>query len=255
MQIVLALKRIVGLQILCHPAVGRLIAFLSGGAITSRGSVINIRNNHISRENVARIFWGLYERAEIGLTKKYLRRDLDVVELGSSLGIVSLSILRVQDRDKKLICVEANSHLVETIRDNIRANAPWKDFDVLNRAVDYGNRAEVNVSIDSGNLGSRVSAVGNGRGMLIRTITLEALLAAYDIKEFALVSDIEGAEVGVITKDGKSLERCRQLIIELHDVNFEGETYTVQALREKIETLHGFNLVASRNDVFVFERR
>ena len=44
------------------------------------------------------------------------------------------------------------------------------------------------------------------------------------------------------------------MIIELHSTVYEGREYSVAALRERIESLHGFGLLARRHDVHVFEK-
>jgi len=247
------IKLLVG-NALCSPIISSLISTTFKGLIPSRGFTVDTNNDSIPQCNAASLFWGLYERKEIEFVRKFLRRNLDVIELGSSLGVISLHIVKCQDRNQKTICVEANPYLIKTIEENIKLNVSWKKVEVLNRAIDYSGQSEVTFYISKNNLGSHVSHNEDAQPTLVKTATLKELIYNYQIKDFALVSDIEGAEAGMIFKDKEALIQCKQIIIELHPISYEGHTYSVNELREKIENLHGFNLIAQRHGVCVFER-
>jgi FkbM family methyltransferase len=247
------IKLLVGIT-LCNPIISSLISTTFKGRIPSGGFIIDTNNDFIPQCNSASLFWGLYERKEIEFIRKFLRRNLDVIELGSSLGAISLHIIKCQDRSKKTICVEANPHLIKTIEENIKLNVSWKKVEVLNRAIDYSGQSEVTFYISKNNLGSHVDHNEEAQPTLVKTATLKELIHDYQIKDFALVSDIEGAEAGMILKDKESLIQCQQMIIELHPITYEGHTYSVNELREKIEDLHGFKLITQRHGVCVFEK-
>lgn len=241
-------------EILCHPLMGSAIKWLFQNRVPSRGSVFDVNNKHIPPDNSARLFWGLYERNEIVHLRKFLRSDLDVLEFGTGIGAVSLQIIKTQEKSRKLICVEPNPFLIETLAKNIRFNAPWKQVEILNRALDYSGRDQVDLSVYKNNLGSEVRNENIGERVSVKATTLGSLVSEYKVGEFALVSDAEGSEVGMILKDVQALSYCRQMIIELHPAVFEGKTYTVESLRERIESDHGFSRVACRHRVYVFEK-
>jgi FkbM family methyltransferase len=245
-------KLIIG-STLCNPVISDVISIIFKGRIPRWGFVIDTNNDYIPRCNAASIFWGLYERKEIDLIRQFLRTDLDVIELGSSLGVISLHIIKVQNREQKIICLEANPYLIETIKANANLNAPWKNVEVLNRAIDYSGQSEVSFNVSQNNLGSQINHSNVDNSTSVKTTTLKKLIHDYHIKDFALVSDIEGAEAGMILKDVEALKHCKQMIIELHPINYEGYTYSVDELREKIEAIHGFRLIAKRHGVHVFE--
>ena len=67
-----------------------------------------------------------YEVDEINLLHKYLRRDLDAIELGSGVGVISVEIARRQEANHKSVCVETNPFLIETLETNLRLNSPRK---------------------------------------------------------------------------------------------------------------------------------
>ena len=248
-----ALKVFIGTA-LCHPIISAMISAAFKGRIPSQGFIFDTNSKYIPRCNAASIFWGLYERKEIYCIRRFLRANLDVIELGSSLGVTTIHIVAVQERARKLICVEANPYLIKTIQNNVTFNAPWKKAEIINRAIDYSGQMEVNFTVGENNLGSHISDVGGDQMRLLKTITLRKLLDDYQIKDFALVSDIEGAEAGIIINDAEALTRCWQMIIELHPIDYEGRAYSVDELREKIETFHGFRLTARHHGLHVFER-
>jgi FkbM family methyltransferase len=253
MTILSRIKLLVG-STLCSPIISSKIATTFNGRIPSGGFIIDTNNDYIPQCNAASLFWGLYERKEIEFVRKFLLRNLDVIELGSSLGAISLHIIKIQDRDKKTICVEANPYLIKTIEENIKLNVFWKKVETLNRAIDYSGQSEVTFYISKNNLGSHLNHNEDAQPTLVKTATLTELIHDYQIKDFALVSDIEGAEAGMILKDKEALLQCKQMIIELHPTSYEGYTYSVHDLRQKIENLHGFRLIAQHHGVYVFEK-
>jgi FkbM family methyltransferase len=239
---------------LCHPRFGSVITRLFHGRIPSQGFIFDVDNDYFPAVNAASLFWGFYEMREIDYVRRFLRSDLDAVEFGSGIGAVSMSIIKKQERDRKLICVEPNPFLIETLKKNVRLNAPWKQVGIVNRAVDYSGQDQVGLGICKNNLGSRINTGEMDDLTWIRTTTLRELLSEYDIGDFVLVSDAEGAEVGMIIEDAQSFSRCRQLIIELHASDYEEKMYTIQDLREMLESAYGFRLKTCWRDVHVFDK-
>jgi FkbM family methyltransferase len=239
---------------LCHPRFGLAITRLFHGRIPSQGFVFDVDNAYFPAVNAASLFWGFYEMREIAYVRRFLRSDLDAVEFGSGIGAVSMPIIKKQDRNRKLICVEPNPYLVETLEMNVRLNAPWKQVTIVNRAVDYSGRDRVGLRVCKNNLGSKID-MGNADDLVwISSTTLSELLSKYDVGDFVLVSDAEGAEVSMIIEDAQSLSRCRQLIIELHASDHEGKMYTIENLRKVLEWAYGFRLKTCWRDVHVFEK-
>jgi len=152
------------------------------------------------------------------------------------------------------LCVEPNPFLIKTLEKNIKLNAAWKKVSILNRALDYSGQDQIRLSVCKNNLGSEVKYGNVGEFVAVKATTLSELITEYEIEEFALVSDAEGGEAGMIIRDATVLSRCRQMIIELHPILFEGEFYSVESLREKVESMHGFRLIARRHGLHVFEK-
>lgn len=246
-------------SVLSHPLMGRLLTAAFRGRIPSvrfPGPRIAVCAPGVSPRLAADIFWGIYESGEIRFLQRHLRSELDVVELGSSLGVVACHIGRMQKPGKKLVCVEANSELVPALRRNVASNLPDRPVIVLNRAIDYNpSRDTVPLVFGNTSLGGRtVGRSVEDAHLLVPTTTLSALLREQEIEgPYALVSDIEGAESGIIRHDAAALARCEQLLIELHDPE-DGGGETATSLATALREEYGFELRRRHGAVFLFER-
>ena len=72
--------------------------------------------------------------------------------------------------------------------------------------------------------------------------------------QFSLVSDIEGAEVGIVLDDSSALQRCVTLIIEVHDAFYRGSPVTAETTVQRLQAELGFRLIARCGRVCVLER-
>lgn len=247
------LKRILA-RIACSRPVGRLIGAWYRNVIPTRGLRIDTEHPAITPEMKAAIYWGLYESAEQRFIRRYLRTDLDVIELGASIGLLSCVMAQNGDPSRRVICVEANPQLQETLRRNLWLNVPERDVTVVAKAISYsGTRARF-VSGGDNTVGQvDPSAVrGEGGGVLVPTTTLSELLVAEGVDACALVCDIEGMEADLIAHDAAGLARCRQIVIELHDRG-DGAA-TIEQLCSALQNAHGFTLRHRYGPVCVFDR-
>lgn len=241
-------------KVVCHPLVGNVIAKAYGGRIPSRGGRLRVDTTYVQPQSIASIFWRLHERSEAILIDRFLNRALDVVELGSSLGVISLQIMHLQQRSKRLICVEANPHLANMLSETVASMQNSGKVFVLNRAISLNREPAVHFEINEAHLGSHIVSSQNESSISVATVSLGRILADYEIGDYVLVSDVEGAEAGIILNEPDKLSRCRQLIIELHDVSAGSVNYTVEQMRSLITTELGFRQLARRRNVFVFSR-
>lgn len=254
------LKRFVTAAI-CHPLVGRAIGVIYRNRVPSNGLEI-ITGDDIDPRVKAYLFWGIYESAEIRFIHQYLGAKLDVIELGSSLGVVSCHIARklMPDRARRLICVEANPYLRQLIANQLNHNVPEVKVTIVSAAIDYscapGSDDRIAFGLGATNLDSSVAGHSLPDQMVeVETVTLGALIEREKISAYALVSDIEGAELGIFLHDHEALCGCRQIIIELHEAHdTDGNCLSVQSLIDVIESVHGFRLTAQRGPVCVFVR-
>lgn len=239
-------------RIACSSVVGRLIAARHRNVIPSGGLRIDTNDPAITPAMKAAIYWGLYESAEQRFVRQYLRTDLDVIELGASLGVISCLIARLVDRSCRVICVEANPRLQGTLRRNLRLNVPDRDVRIVAKAIAYsGGNARFVTGGD--NTGGRIDSSGaTDSSELVVTTTLSQLLTDERVGSFALVCDIEGMEADLIAHDVAGLARCQQIVIELHDRS--GDTLTIERLCSSLQEDHGFTLRHRYGPVCVFDR-
>lgn len=243
-------------QSLCSPAVGDAIFRHYGGMIPSRGLVFDTTGTDVPRFVVPRLLWGFYESGEIEFVCRYLDPAADVVELGSCIGVVSAHVARRQRRDRKLVCVEANPRLINTIRSNLDLNVPGNTASVVNAAVDYSGARSIRFELSGDAVSSRISdgEVEVEFAVEVATVRLDDLRTRYELGDYALICDVEGAEAGFIFGPPGILDGCRQIIIELHPVMIGSRRYTVNELAAALCERHGFDLRAHRGDVYYFDR-
>lgn len=246
--------------IVCHPVLGMTVAALMRDQIPHMGCVIDTSAPVVDPRNKARLFWGTYERPETTFVHRYLRSDLDVLELGSGIGVLSCHIVRKLDPARRLVCVEADSGLHESIRNNIQRNCPGANgrVSVVHAALDYTEprRSFVELCAGRDHTVTRVTDgpnAGGGTRIRVPATTLIELARQNDMENFSLVADVEGAEMGLLFADGEALRGCQQMIVELHDAVWNGRTRTVQEASTRAHGL-GFTSRDRKGNVFVFER-
>lgn len=185
-----------------------------------------------------------------------MKRSCDVIELGSSAGVVSSFIAGNMDPQRKLVCIEANPKMLPYINGNLDTYAQYRtNCFLLNKAIVYGVD-HVKFSIRDNHTSSSIARHADDQNnesiVQVEGITLGGILDFQGIDEFVLVSDIEGAEYELIKNDKAALAKCQQMIIELH--SDEGGRFTVDSLVDDIKSL-GFEQVGRDGHVFVFEPR
>lgn len=258
MRMVIALKRFAA-GILCRPLMGRALAGIFCDRIPHKGFRIDTSHPSITPLTKAALFWGGYEGAEIRFTRRYLRPDLDVVELGCSIGVLSCHIRRQMESARQLVCVEALPELAEITRKNLRINDCENNVSVIERAIDYDKeRKHVSLEVGVENTGGRIidyKACDGRRTIEIQTTTLCEILSEAGIGEYSLVSDIEGAEAGFIMEKCEDLSKCQRIIIELHDTSYRYKPVTVEDMVQRLVHVHGFALADQYGRCYVFEKK
>lgn len=241
---------------ICHPLVGRLLSSLYSDRIPAHNIVVDTSNPLVTSRIKGMLFWGLYESAEIRFIRQHLRHDLDVVELGGSIGVVTCQIRRLISPDRKVVCVEANPDLIGAIENTLRLNDLVKGVSVLNLAIGYdaSHCHSVPMDFDGDNLGGHISPSSNtAHKTNVQRATLSQIIEDNGLSSYVLVSDIEGAEAGIAINERGALRNCKQIIIELHDTVLDGVAVSVERMRQAFTDIHGFKLRDSHGPVCVFE--
>jgi len=246
------LKKIVA-GILCSKFVSWIVRKIYGDVIPSFGVRIRFP---VGMSNTVRaaVFWRISESAEIRICRKYLKPDMDVVELGAGIGLVSSHIAEKLVEGRRLVCVEANEGIVGALRDNLDRNAQHLETFVENAAVAYQKDETVEFFQGSSHFSSSLEP-GKGRvGIPTRSLRLSDVVSKYNMQSFGLVMDIEGAEIEILLLDKKALQGCEQIIAELHDTSFNGREFLVEDIIKIVKEEHLFNLVHRRGPVCFFEK-
>jgi FkbM family methyltransferase len=238
---------------LTSPVVGRVLRRVFAGRVPGCGALFDTRVDGFSDTAVASIFFNLYERAERHFVERTLPVDLDVVELGGSLGVVTRTILRKLEPTRRLVTVEADPRLAKGLSTALASFCDSGRLIIENAAVDYDSSAQqTRFSPSESNLGGSLG--DTRRSVEVTRTTLSDLLSRHQIDAFSLVCDIEGAEAGLLFQDGEAMARCRNVVIETHAVRYNGKHIMPRDLRERLETL-GFQLLGERGPVLAMARR
>jgi FkbM family methyltransferase len=239
-------------RILCSPIVGKLLAACFKDRIPSRGGRIDTANPAISARVKAQIFWGIYESAELRFIRRYLRSDLDCLELGGSLGVTGSAILRQLSPRVRLICVEANGVLLSTLHANLAQVAPIERWRVIHGAISATGKPTAFRRRET--YGSHVVDQPGVDTETVPGIRLADLLDQQGLEAYTLVCDIEGGEASFLAHRDDSLRSCQQVIIELHDPPPGQVGPSGPDLRRQLVEVHGFRIVAERGNVICCEK-
>lgn len=238
-------------KVLANNITGALLSFVFKNRIPFYNLTIDVSDPIITKITKALLYWKIYEKAEIRFVKKYLAGWEDVVELGSSIGVMGSIVSDIQTTGK-YIAVEANPTLINANYKNVTLNRKT-DYVLLNKAVEYFKKT-VSFSINKSNLDGRIDNTGlNGSTVTVETITLDEICSVYNLSGFTLISDIEGAEVAFLLNDEKALKKCNKIIIELHDTEYNAHKHSVKDLVNLI-IAHDFSILDQHGDVFVFTK-
>lgn len=227
--------------------VGMAIGKLFDERIPSRG--LRIQSRGLAPQVKSQLLFHTYESAEIWAVRRHLRSDLDVIELGASIGVLSCHIRRKLAIDRRLYTVEPDPDLVKATEQNLQANGLDSGVTIVNGAISKSS-GEQNFIRGNTNLNGHATQLSINGTIAVESVTLGELIAQFGIGEYALVCDIEGFEAELFTDDFEALGKCGQIILELHQLEDSGR----ERLIEQLQLMHGFNLQARYGNVHVLAR-
>lgn len=197
---------------------------------------------------IGAIVFGIYEYPERVLVERWLPPDLDCVELGCSIGIISRVILKKIHSDRKLTSVEACKDLLDLSKKNVSAAGFSDRFIPLHGAVHYQGDFVV-FSNHEDHVRGTVRRGALRSGTLTPCVTLSNALQRATSGPYSLVMDIEGSEFDLLANDLDSLGMCQTIIAELH-----GSEASINALKATLAA-NDFELAEAKHSVFVFVRQ
>lgn len=190
------------------------------------------------------IFLEVWESAEIKLSRKYLKLmgPLDVIELGGSMGTnysanhgLAKSWTLVEPIPKNL---QLLNHVI------VESTTATRTIPVAY----HSTQPHVRMTI-AGCEASQINQEQQG-GLEVPCYNMSRILSESLVSmsaPFALITDIEGAEVDLLQNDIESLRNCALIVAELENTRTWSIDDQVEALRES-----GFDVAESYGNVFVF---
>jgi len=241
---------------LLYKIVGKYLVIRFGEYVPDSPSPIFIPAEWIELHKRGRVYLGLYEKNESILVRDYLDPNLDTIELGSGVGVVTSNICKVLNSGSRLVGVEGNPSLVSYASKNMHRFESTVLRSIENGIVqgEFSKNKNRKFFIDKGDFQFSSSTVGpNADEVVVQEIVLSDLLERNSYNEYQLVSDIEGAEYGILNDDSNALANCSRIVIELHECEIDGELISIDELRRMIES-KGFKLLKNQGQVFAFSK-
>lgn len=209
----------------------------------------------LSPKLISSVFWGFYESAEKRLVEKYYPGDIDTIELGASIGIVSSHISRKIKNSSFLICVEANPSLLKTLETNIDRHKDQSCKLVIEQCALSTVEKPIEFYLSVNTTASNMSYSENIEPIFVKGKTLSTILKERNLNEYFLVSDIEGAEAQLFWEDSLSLKNCCGIIVELHETIFNNSLISINDMRQRLVNDLNFKEVCRDGNVFFFAKK
>jgi FkbM family methyltransferase len=155
---------------------------------------------------------GGYESAERTAVRKWLPRELPLIELGAGVGVVACLANRRLFAPQRHLCVDGNPRALQQAIVNGRQNGCL--FYTLHAAIAYDTPI-VSFGMDDNIVSGGIES-GHER-ITAPTITLARLLDEAGFARASLICDIEGAEQTLLEREADVLrERVPWLMLETH---------------------------------------
>ena len=181
-----------------------------------------------------------------------MKGDLPVIELGSSLGLTTSLICKLNP-DNKVFSVDANPNLISSLNYTKDKNN-FKNLSTLNAAIDYSNNEKVGFIISEYSLESKKG--DNYSSVLIKTIKFSDIFLMNDFTEYILVCDIEGSEIEILLNEVNdiAISGCKLIIIELHEVDYCEKSYTINELCDLLSKKFNMTLIDQCRSTYCFKK-
>lgn len=167
------------------------------------------------------MFTGGYE-PEITTILDKMQDDDVFIDVGANLGVYSM-MAAAKSRHGQVISIEANKRFYDYLSENIRRNN-LKNITALHYAIWNTNDEELTIYQTQDNISKQYNATlfGSEQGNVVnaskvRTRTLDSIIEEFGCKRVDwLKIDIEGAESRALQGAVKTLEKTRNVLIEIH---------------------------------------
>jgi len=189
---------------------------------------------------------GEYEGQERFASKHYIRRDIPVVELGGSIGVVACLLNRRLKNPAKHVVVEANPQILPRLLENRNRN--HCRFEILHGAAGVVGDS---IQLYLGENALSASAITIApESVEVPAVRLTDILESRGFKRCAVVCDIEGAELELLRAEMDTFSsRVEVFIVEFHPGISGPES--VEGARVLLKD-HGFVETWHERDVYVY---
>ncbi|MFT5753333.1 MAG: FkbM family methyltransferase [Flavobacterium sp.] len=214
---------------------GRIISILFSNKIPFYNIKIDISNPIIKRRIAAALFFKTYESSEIRYIKKHINNYKGIIiELGSSIGVVSSIVAK--DNPKAIVYTfEADERFIPIVKNNYLIN----DINNANSFQGIIGEEGYEFSVGEDNTMGKILKSNNSNQTLTN---LSSIVEKNNIGDFALISDIEGAEYFILNENKNVFNNCTLIIMEMHDIEIEDKVIKVEDLVNRVLEL-GFTIV------------
>jgi FkbM family methyltransferase len=189
-----------------------------------------------------------YEAPERQAVARYLPREVPVVELGGSMGVVACVTNRLLKDRKAHLVVEANPLAIPHLKRNRQLN--HSEFEIANCAIAYGVES-ITFRPSADLAGNSITRPGGEPPVTVDAARLQDLVQERGFGKFSLVCDIEGLEYDLVCQEAGTLKNADTIIMETH-ARYIGEDKLELMLR-KLEEL-GFKIVEEIGFVVVLQK-
>lgn len=208
---------------------------------------MDLKDPNLTASTAHNLIQGWYENVEREFVRKYVDPESNVVELGGGIGYITAIVARELDQKSKQIVVEANPDLVSTLKDNIQRND--LSIELVPRAYSTDDEPADLYTEPEEFVSGTIVRSGPVQISGIETTTLEELCNEFNISEFVLVADIEGAEYELIDDELDTIYSCCETLI----IEFHGEREQIRIYSERLQDV-GCEEVDRKDKVLVFQK-
>ena len=198
---------------------------------------------------------GIYESGERKLVQKLLSPQDRVIEAGTAIGVVSMTIASIVGAPN-LVTFEANPDIVIDAQENFLRNGFGgikSHVGILKNRHSFVKGEEADFHVAKSFWASRLHRVDH-RKDIVKTVKVPTFCLEDEITQHsasAFMCDIEGGEVDLLT--GAELGGIRTIIIETHSWA-AGKEPTDKMVRSLITKGFSINLNFSAQQILVFQR-
>jgi FkbM family methyltransferase len=193
-----------------------------------------------------------YEQHEAAMINSHLAKNTNVIELGGCFGIISAVIRKRIGPTAKHLIVEARADLAEICAQNAKQNCESNATELVIGVIDYSGAKNVMFALGKnaheGHIGGSTE-----NGIIIETVKLSSLARRMPEGPFALICDIEGAEMQLFENEGDILARLSLLLIETHPTVYPNAEISERNMLDYIRAA-GLKEIERSGNVICFSR-